>query len=57
MRWSLNSLLLCLLCLLCGLLCRWVLCLLSGLCTKLSTFKMKATLANVNPTASVTSLG
>jgi hypothetical protein len=57
MRWSLNGLLLCLLCVLCGLLCRWVLCLLSGLCTKLSTFKMKATLANVNPTASATSLG
>jgi hypothetical protein len=55
-RWSLNGLLLYLLCVLCGLLCKWVLCLLCGLCTKLSTFKMKATLANVNPTASATSL-
>jgi hypothetical protein len=52
-RWSLYCLLLCLLYrLLCGL----VLCLLSGLCTKLSTFKMKVTLANVNATTSASSL-
>jgi hypothetical protein len=41
-----------LLCLLCGL----VLCLLGGLCTELSPFKVKATLANVNTTASASSL-
>jgi hypothetical protein len=45
-----------LLCLLCGLLCRLVLSLLSGLCTELSTFKVKATLANVKATTSATSL-
>jgi hypothetical protein len=55
-RWSLNGLLLCLLCVLCELLCRCILCLLYGLSTELSTFKMKATLANMNPTASATSL-
>jgi hypothetical protein len=54
--WSLNDLLLCLLCVLYGLLYRWVLCPLYGLSTELSTFKMKATLANMNPTASATSL-
>jgi hypothetical protein len=53
MQWSLNDLLLCLLWVLCGLLCRCILC---GLSTELLTFKMKATLANVNPTASATSL-
>jgi hypothetical protein len=56
MRWSLYSPLLCLLCLLYGLHCRLVLSLLSSLCTELSTFKVKATLANVYATSSVTSL-
>jgi hypothetical protein len=62
MRWSLSGLLLCLLCgllcrwVLCALLCRWVLCALYGLSTELSIIKMKATLANVNPTASATPL-
>jgi hypothetical protein len=55
-RWSLSGLLLYLLYVLYGLLCRWVLYPLCGLSTELSTFKMKATLANVNPTASATSL-
>jgi hypothetical protein len=55
-RWSLSGLLLCLLCVLCGLLYRWVLCALCGLSTELSTFKMKATLTNVNPTAPATPL-
>jgi hypothetical protein len=64
-RWSLGGLLLCLLCVLCellcrwvlyGLLCRWVLCALCGLSTELSIIKMKAMLANVNPTASATPL-
>jgi hypothetical protein len=48
--------LLCLLWVLYGLLCRCILCLLYGLSTELSTFKMKATHANMNPTASATSL-
>jgi hypothetical protein len=39
-----------------GLLCRWVLCALRGLSTELSNIKMKAMLANVNPTASATPL-
>jgi uncharacterized membrane protein YciS (DUF1049 family) len=56
MRWSLSGLLLCLLCVLCGMLCRWVICALCGLSTELSTIKMKAMLANVNPTASATPL-
>jgi hypothetical protein len=59
-RWSLHCLLLCLLYLLCRLLlcllCRLVLYLLGGLCTELSTFKVKATLANVNTTASASPL-
>jgi hypothetical protein len=38
------------------LLCGLVLCLLNGLCTELSTFKVKATLANVNATTSASSL-
>jgi hypothetical protein len=33
-----------------------VLCLLGGLCTELSSFKVKATLTNVNTTASASSL-
>jgi hypothetical protein len=56
MRWSLSGLLLCLLWILSGLICRYILYLLGGLSTELSTFKMKATLANVNPTALATSL-
>jgi hypothetical protein len=56
MRRSLYYLLLCLLCLLCRLLCGLVLYLLSGLCTELSSFKVKAMLANVNTTASALSL-
>jgi hypothetical protein len=56
MRWSLNCLLLYLLWILCGLICRYILCLLGGLSTELSTFKMKATLTNVDPTAPATPL-
>jgi hypothetical protein len=60
MRWSLQCLLLCLLyllyrlllCLLCGL----FLCLLYGLYTKLATLKVKAALANLNTTASASSI-
>jgi hypothetical protein len=59
MQWRVNYLLLCLLWVLyviCGLLCRSVLCALCGLSTELLTFKVKATLANMNPTAHATSL-
>jgi hypothetical protein len=51
-----NCLLLYLLWVLCGLLYRCILGLFCGLSTKLSTFKVKATLANMNPTAPATSL-
>jgi hypothetical protein len=61
--WSLNCLLLSLLCGLYRLLCRGIhyllyglYCLLCGLFTELSTFKVKATLANMNTTAPATSL-
>jgi hypothetical protein len=47
-----QCLLLCLLCLLYGLL----LCFLGGLCTKLSSLKVKVALANLNTTASASSL-
>jgi hypothetical protein len=56
MLWRVNCLLLCLLWVLCGLLCRCILDLFYGLSTELSTFKVKATLANMNPTAPATSL-
>jgi hypothetical protein len=63
MLWSLYCLLLSLLWILCRLLCRGIhcllcglYCLLCGLCTELSTFKVKATLANANTTAPATPL-
>jgi hypothetical protein len=59
-QWSLQCLLLCLLCLLYGLLLYLLygllLCFLGGLCTKLSSLKVKAALANLNTTASASSL-
>jgi hypothetical protein len=54
--WRVCGLLLSLLWILCRLLCRGIHCLLCGLCTELSTFKVKATLANMNTTAPATSL-
>jgi hypothetical protein len=54
--WRVNYLLLCLLWFLCRLLCRCIHCLFCGLCTELSTFKVKATLANTYTTAPATSL-
>jgi hypothetical protein len=56
MLWRVNCLLLCLLWVLYGLLCRCILCLFCGISTELSTFKVKATLANTNPTTPATSL-
>jgi hypothetical protein len=56
MLWRMNCLLLSLLWVLCRLLCRCIHCLFGGLCTELSTFKVKATLANTYTTAPATSL-
>jgi hypothetical protein len=54
--WRVNYLLLSLLWVLCRLLYRCIHCLFYGLCTKLSTFKVKATLANTYTTTPATSL-
>jgi hypothetical protein len=56
MLWRVYYLLLSLLWILYRLLCRCIHCLLCGLCTELSTFKVKATLANTYTTTPATSL-
>jgi hypothetical protein len=56
MLWRVYCLLLSLLWILYRMLCRGINCLLCGLYTELSTFKVKATLANTNTTTPATSL-